>query len=75
MKNQKNKPEPINPYLLLSSEDIVSIEYLKWHWRCDRSMAQEIYKSEGKSLKNYIIDKDVWDSLKDEFGDEFDDEC
>ena len=68
MKNQKNKPEPINPHLEFN-EDRASIEFIMWKWRCDRSMAEEIYELEfGKSLKVHKDEKEVWELFKDEFG-------
>ena len=63
MRNQKNEQEKYYESLL-TEEDRISIEYIMWHAWCDRGTAEELYRMDGKSLKNYKINKDVWDSIK-----------
>lgn len=55
MRNQKDKQEEHYKFLL-TEEDRISIEFIMWNRRCDRSMAQEIYELEGKCLdqKNHV---------------------
>tara|TARA_R110000796_G_scaffold195244_1_gene311748 strand:- start:32 stop:268 length:237 start_codon:yes stop_codon:yes gene_type:complete len=77
---RQNKDEIIeHQESLITLEERVNIEYIMWQWNCDRSLAQHLYyESEGKSLKRYEVNKDVWDLLKNEVEgkfnfDEFDD--
>jgi len=66
MRNQKDKQEE-HYKSLLTEEDRINIEYIMWHRRCDRSMAQEIYELEGKSLNIRKEGKERMNRLNNNF--------
>lgn len=43
----------------------VKIEYLMWHYQCDRGLAIEILEDDP-SLRGTAIDKEIWNQVKEE---------
>jgi len=42
----------------------VKIEYLMWHYQCDRGLAMEILE-ENPDLKGTAINKEIWNEIKE----------